>query len=68
MDEYGRNPGDPKYKDPNLHEEDWIHHQQAKQEWAKKRPGNSVAHVDQFRDDDVYDKIMEEQLAKGARA
>ncbi|HTA60299.1 MAG TPA: hypothetical protein VK805_19245 [Candidatus Baltobacteraceae bacterium] len=68
MDEYGRNPRDPKYRDPKLHEEEWIRHQEAEREWAKKRAGKSVAHVDEFRHDDVYDKMMEERLAKGAKA
>ena len=53
---------------PKLHEEEWIRHQEAEREWAKKRAGKSVAHVDEFRHDDVYDKMMEERLAKGAKA
>jgi hypothetical protein len=65
MDEYGRNPGNPKYKDPKLHEEEWIRHQLAEREWGKKRAGKSVAHVDNFgREDEVGDKIMEEHLAQ----
>jgi hypothetical protein len=68
MDEYGRNPGNPNYKDPKLHEEEWIQHQRAEREWAKKRAGKSVAHVDNFsREDEVGDKIMEKHLAEGAK-
>ncbi len=62
MDEYGRHPGNPKYRDAKLHEEEWIRHEQAKREWAKKRAGKSVAHVDEFRHDEVYDEIMQEHL------
>lgn len=68
MDEYGRNPGNPKYKDPKLHEKEWIRHEPAHREWGRKRAGKSVAHVDDFRHDDVYDKIMEEDLAESTRA
>jgi hypothetical protein len=69
QDEYGRNPGNPNYKDPKLHEEEWIRHEQAKREWAKKRVGKSVAHVDNFtREDEVGDRIMADHLAKGAKA
>lgn len=62
MDEYGRNPGNPKYRDAKLHEEEWIRHEQAKREWGKKRAGKSVAHIDEFRHDEVYDQIMQEHL------
>ena len=69
MDEHGRNPGDPKYKDPKLHEEEWIRHEQAKREWAKKRVGKSVAHVENFtREDEIGDKIMADHLAKSQTA
>lgn len=67
-DEYGRNPGNPRYKDPRLHEEEWIRCQVAKREWAKKRTGKSVAHVDNFsREDEVGDAIMEEHLAESTK-
>jgi len=69
MDEYGRNPGNPNYKDPKLYEEEWSRHQMAEREWARKRAGKSVAHVDNFsREDEVGDAIMEKQLAEGAKA
>jgi|SRR2546426_2104961 len=69
MDEYGRNPGNPNYKDPKLHEEEWSRHQMAEREWARKRAGKSVAHVDNFsREDEVGDAIMEKQLGEGAKA
>jgi hypothetical protein len=67
-DEYGRNPGNPKYKDPKLHEEEWIRHEHAEREWGKKRAGKSVAHIDEFRHDNVFDKIMEEHLAESVEA
>ena len=69
QDEYGRNPGHPNFKDPKLHEEEWVRHEEAKREWAKKRVGKSVAHVDNIsRDDEVGDKIMADHLAKSQTA
>jgi hypothetical protein len=69
QDEHGRNPGDPKYKDPRLHDEEWIRHQMAEREWAKKRTGKSVAHVDDFdRSDQVGDSMMLDHLAEGRMA
>jgi len=64
MDEHGRHPGNPEFKDEKLHAKEWITHEQAKREWAKKRRGKPVAHVDKFEHDDVHDKIMLEDLAK----
>ncbi len=63
MDEYGRHPGNPKYKDEELHEREWIAHEQAKREWARKRAGRSVAHIDEFRHDEINDKLMLEDLS-----
>jgi hypothetical protein len=69
QDEYGRNPGNPTYKDPKLHEEEWIRHQMAEREWGKKRAGKSVAHVDDFdRSDQVGDKIMQDHLTENSKA
>lgn len=68
MDEYGRNPGDPMFRDPKLHDEEWIRHLLAQREWGKKRAGKSVAHVDNFqREDDIGDRIMQEHLAESAK-
>jgi Protein of unknown function (DUF4238) len=64
MDEYGRQPGNPKFKDEKLHAKEWISHQRAERDWARKRKGKSVAHVDKFEHDDVHDKIMLDDLAK----
>jgi hypothetical protein len=63
MDEYGRNPGNPRYKDEELHRKERITHEESKLEWARKRAGKSVAHVDEFRADKVHDKIMLDDLA-----
>jgi hypothetical protein len=64
-DEYGRHPGDPKYKDEDLHEREWGTHLRAQKEWAKKRAGRSVAHVDGFRgNEEVGDKMMEDYLTQ----
>jgi hypothetical protein len=46
------------------HAEDWIAHQRAEKEWAIRRRDKSVAHVDKFQADDVYDKIMAKDLKK----
>lgn len=63
MDEYGRHPGNPNYRDEELHAREWIMHQRAEREWAKKRAGKSIAHVDAFEGDEIYDKIMQDHLA-----
>jgi hypothetical protein len=64
MDEHGRHPGDPGYRDRKLHDVEWQTHQRAKEEWAKKRAGRSVAHVDNSsREDVVGDAIMQDYLA-----
>jgi hypothetical protein len=47
-DEYGRHPGNPQYQNKRMHEIDWIRHQLAEREWARKRVGKSVAHIDEF--------------------
>jgi len=63
MDEYGRNPGDPDFKNPEQHHKEFITFHQSKREWAKKRRGQSVAHVEKFRgNDEVADKIMQDEL------
>jgi hypothetical protein len=62
-DEYGRRPSNPKYKDEDLHRKEWEAHLRAQQEWAKKRSGRSVAHVDEFRHDGVGDKLMQDYLS-----
>jgi hypothetical protein len=62
-DEHGRDPGNPRYRDRELHDKEWVTHIKAQREWAKKRAGKSVAHVDKFEGDDVGDKIMADYLA-----
>jgi hypothetical protein len=63
MDEYGRQPSDPDYKDRERHDRDWSTFQKAKLEWAKKRVGKSLAHVDNYsREDQVGDDMMAEYL------
>ncbi len=64
-DEYGRQRTNPKYQDKDLHRNEWKSHLRAQQEWAKKRGGRSVAHVDKFNgDDNVGDKLMEDYLER----
>ena len=43
MDEYGRHPGDPQFKNKQQHETDWVRHEVSKRQWAKKRVGKSAA-------------------------
>lgn len=64
MDEYGNRPGNPHFEDKKRHDMEWISCQSAKREWAKKRRGKSIARVDEFRHNEVYDKIMEDHLAE----
>ncbi len=64
MDEYGQRPGNPNYKDKKRRDKEWISCQRAKPEWAKKRKGKSIARVDEFRHDEIYDKIMRDDLAE----
>lgn len=67
QDEYGRQPSNPKYKDQKLHWREWETHLQAQKEWAKKRSGRSVAHVDEFRHDGVGDKLMQDYLSSESK-
>jgi hypothetical protein len=64
MDEYGRQPGNPGYRDQEQHDRDWATHGRAQREWAKKRVGKSVAHIDNtMREDSVEDSLMHDFLA-----
>lgn len=58
MDEHGRTPDHPDYRDQNLHDKEWAKHLEARVAWAIKREGRSVARMDKFRDSGVDDKIM----------
>jgi hypothetical protein len=64
QDEHGRHPGNPGYKDKKLHDREWEAHQRTKLEWAQKRVGRSVAHVDGFRENRASDTVMQEDLGK----
>ena len=65
MDEYGRRSGNPKYKDKFLHEKEWSAHFRAREEWARKRVGRSVAHVDRaMGEDQVGNKSMQRDLER----
>lgn len=62
-DEYGRTPGNPQFKGQERHDRDWINFQNAKLEWARKRIGKSLAHVDDTtRDDSSGDSLMNDYL------
>ena len=63
-DEYGRNPGQPKYKDKKQRDQEWVITQEAKKEWAKKRLGKSRAHRDKFGGGDLGDVSLDAFLRK----
>lgn len=63
QDEYGRQPNDPEYNDESLRNLERHTHQLAKKEWAKKRIGRSVAHIDKFEHDEIHDKLMQDDLS-----
>jgi len=64
MDEYGRHPGNPQFKNKLQHDIDWVLRDVSKRAWAKKRIGKSLALVDEFRHGagNVEDKIMRKYL------
>jgi len=63
MDEYGRNPNHPDFKDREQHDREWKTFHQARKEWARKRKGRPVAHVEKIRgDDEIDDQIMQQDL------
>jgi hypothetical protein len=63
MDEYGRTPGHPEFENRDQHDREWKTFHQAKKQWAKKRSGHSLAHVEGFRgDDEIDDRIMQRDL------
>jgi len=76
MDEYGRHPGDPQFKNKLQHDIDWLQHEVSKRDWAKKRIGKSVAQIDEFRhgggnvEDEIMRKYLEEEglLPKSAES
>jgi hypothetical protein len=63
QDEYGRLPSNPEFKDKKLRDKERQTHVWAKKEWAKKRAGRSVAHVDKSQFDAVIDKMLKDYLA-----
>lgn len=67
QDEYGRQPYHPSYNDENLRALEWHTHRLAQIQWAKKRLGRSVAHIDKFEHDEVHDKLMQDDLAAANR-
>jgi hypothetical protein len=65
MDEYGRTPNHPEYKSKSQHDNEWKTFHQAKKEWAKKRKGCSLAHIEKFGGhDEVHDRMMQDDLEK----
>jgi len=64
MDEYGRNPGHPKFEDKKQQDLEFRKFENAKREWGKKRVGKSLGRVIDLRDNDFYDRYMLEYLQK----
>jgi hypothetical protein len=62
MDEYGRQPGDPKYRDERRREREWQTHTWTKHTWAKKRAGKSLSHIYEAREDQAHDSLMKDFL------
>jgi len=64
LDAHGRTPMHRHFEDKEQHDRDWKTRFDSQREWAKRRAGRSVAHVDNFsRADEVADKIMKDYLA-----
>jgi hypothetical protein len=63
QDEHGRSPFHPRYNDEQQRGKEWKRHIEARHEWAKKRQGRSLAHVDRMNHDEVHDAIMRDFLA-----
>jgi uncharacterized protein DUF4238 len=64
MDEHGRHPGNPSFRDREMHDREWETREKAKKEWAKRRVGRSVAHVDKFSiEERSGDGLMQDYLA-----
>jgi len=65
IDEYGRTPTHPNFKEQERHDRDWSSFQNAKLEWARKRVGKSLAHVDDtMREDSAGDSLMNDYLRR----
>lgn len=63
MDEYGRNPWHPAFKDEEQRAFEWRRKEEAMREWAKRRLGKSLARVaDELRDNSIADSMMNEYL------
>jgi hypothetical protein len=63
MDEYGRNPGHRDFENRNQRDREWKTFHQARKQWAKKRRGCSMSHVERFHgEDEVGDRIMQHDL------
>lgn len=62
MDEYGRNPGHRSFEDKKQQNLEFRKFENAKREWAKRRAGKSLARVIDLRNNDFYDRYMQEYL------
>jgi len=62
IDEYGRNPGSPRFEDKKQQNLEFRKFENAKREWAKRRAGKAVARVIDFRNNDFYDRYMQEYM------
>jgi Protein of unknown function (DUF4238) len=68
MDEYGRLPEDPQNRNHELREKESITNRGTELEFAKKRRGKSIAHVDKLHDYAYFDqKLMEDGARESKR-
>jgi Protein of unknown function (DUF4238) len=63
IDEYGRRPTHGRYEDRGQREREHETFDQAKREWARRRIGKSIAHVDNYsHQDSVSNRMMSDFL------
>jgi hypothetical protein len=67
VDEYGYRPWELGYQDKRRREREHVSCDRGKLEWAKKRVGKPLAHIDKSEHDQVYDDMMREYLEEGRR-
>jgi hypothetical protein len=65
VDEYGHRPWQREYQNEKTREAEHEKFDEARREWAKRRVGKSRAHIPEFREDSVHDRVMDEYLRQG---
>jgi hypothetical protein len=61
VDEYGRDPRDPMFKNKRQREREWVTFHEAEREWARRRVGKSRAE-DHRLGREVANKMMDDFL------